>query len=103
MTIVVKSQLPVGDPLRDTIDQLNRIPILDGRLVDCLFYVADGTSKSFPHGLGRPWRGAMIVGGSAASGVQCTTNTPKSSLASPDKVQILLSSAADATITLWVF
>ena len=97
-------QVRPGTPIEEFYRQLMQgCPIIDGKFVECQFVVADGVTKSFAHGLGRPWRGAIVVGGPAGSGVLCTTNVPESSLASTTAVQIRLSAAADVFIRLWVY
>jgi hypothetical protein len=78
-------------------------PIVDGRFVDCSFVVADGTTKAFKHGLGRAWRGAFVVCGSASTGVFSTTNSPYDTSAAADEIQLRLSVAADVTLRVWVF
>jgi hypothetical protein len=78
-------------------------PIVDGKLLDCTFVVADGPVKVFPHGLGRAYRGATIVGSTQAGTVTATLGAPIGPFAVFDAIYIALSASADVTLRVWVF
>lgn len=81
------------------------VPFLAGKEVACTFAVADGTAKFFEHGLGRPWRGAWVIGNNAGLTTGAYTGDPSTAAAklNPDKVSVYLTTASDVTIRVWVY
>lgn len=81
-----------------TVDALNRIPLLDGRLLEGLELVA-GVPLPIAHGLGRPFRGWFPVRlsypGATAVVQEAATTTPSTTLR--------LQCAQACTLSLWVF
>ena len=81
-------------------------PFLGGKLLTCTFVTADGTAKSIAHGLGvgRGWRGAWVVRNTAASSaIQAYTGSPDPTLSVDSTITVYLTSAADATVEVWVY
>lgn len=81
-----------------TVEALNRIPLLDGRLLEDIELQA-GVPLPIAHGLGRPFRGWFTVRlsfpGTAAVVSEATTTTPSTTLR--------LQCAQACSLSLWVF
>ena len=77
--------------------------IIDGKILDCTYVVADGLVKFFPHGLGRPWTGAIVCGNTKTNLTLAQVGFPTGAGSNPDAVAIRLTVAADCTIKVWVF
>lgn len=101
--------MPLPQPREGTtLDEFYRqlmqaCPIIDGKILDCTFTVADGTSKIFPHGLGRPWRGAMKVASTAAGSVVVDWGAPFGGGAVLDGIFVTVNPAADITVRFWIY
>lgn len=78
-------------------------PWLDGKFVDCTFTIAGPATDYFPHGLGRPWRGAWIVGNSAPSTAFAQVGLPTAAGARMDAVEASILVPGDVTIRAWVY
>ena len=95
-------QITAGTTLLEFYRQLiTSTPLIDGKLVECEFEVADGTGKAFRHGLGRPWKGAIIVANSDTS-IRATPGFPVPGTSSY-QFGIGLSSAANILLRVWIF
>lgn len=100
----------VDAPLKgsDTVDFarfLRELPILAGRLVDLEF--ATSNLEVVRHGLGRRYRGAIVVGASTGHDEDLTVITPQAaSTAGYDPATyVVVSTQANytGTVRLWVF
>jgi hypothetical protein len=96
-----------GGDVAGVLTAVRSCPVLDGRLTDV---VLDGTTdeQPFAHGLGRRYRGGIVVGYEGASVVVVKVLRPEwaesESGVDPAKYVVVLPSAASsATLTLWVF
>ena len=78
------------------IDELNRCPILDGKLVTVTFVAT--TTKLVAHTLGRPYRGWWVVDQTVATVLirDTAVNVRQSEF-------IPLQADVDSTLTLWIF
>jgi len=87
--------------VQDKIDEFARAVqtggIADGRLIASIDLVANKTSQVY-HGLGRRYQGYLVVSSTAANVVIVKEGENNS----PDKY-IPVQSAADSTVSLWVF
>jgi hypothetical protein len=85
--------------LVNVVDQLNRIPLLDGRQIGPIVLAA-GVTKDIVHGLGRTLRGWIIV----RVGYSGATAVVQEASGNPDEALFLRLSCAQAvTLSLWVF
>ena len=101
----------VNDYPGTTIDQITRhhadvarVPILRGEIVDVTFKAS--AVASVPHGLGRPYRGAMVVASTDPTVAVSAYATAVASGSGVDVRSVLLVAASavnSATFTLWVF
>ena len=78
-------------------------PWVDGKFLDCTFTVADGTTKTFDHGLGRAWRGAWLTANTAAGTVAPSWGAPFGPNAILDGLFVTLDVPADVTFRFWIF
>ena len=79
------------------LDQLPKIDILDGRRVNDVALTA-GSAVDVSHGLGRKYRGVIVVSQNAAGTVRESTNTNSF----PDRI-VIMTASATITADLWVF
>ena len=84
----------VADPL----DEVLRLPLLDGRLVTGVALVSSGVTQ-VAHGLGREPLGYLVVSSSAAGVISDTIST---SPALRDRF-LELNTTVDTTVSLWIF
>lgn len=85
----------VQDRIKVFADVVASIPLLDGRLIQAQSVGA--TVTSVPHGLGRPWRGFIVVNRNAD--VRVWAQAPGSDAGA----LIKLVASSTATVSLWVF
>jgi len=78
-------------------------PIVNGKMLDCDFAVADGTSKSFAHGLGRTYKGAFPVGSSFIGTSIVYASLPEEFAESRTHVRMSINPAATGTIRVWIY
>lgn len=90
--------IEVQAQLVQLIDQLNRLPILDGRLLEDITLVA-GVPQAIPHKLGRAFRGwfptRLAYPGATSVVQEASSSTPSTTLR--------LQCATACTLSLWVF
>lgn len=92
------------DPAADQFDQLSKVSLLDGRELDVAFEAS--ILLVTRHGLGRAFRGAIVVGQSDIS-QRISSATPQAvQLAGFDPtthIALYCSAATSMTVRLWVF
>lgn len=93
-----RAVIDVQTQLVNVIDQLNRIPLLEGRLLGPIRLVA-GVSKDVVHGLGRPLRGWTLTRVMYPG----TTAVVQEAIGADDALFLRLSCAQAVTLSLWVF
>lgn len=77
---------------------LSGAPVVNGKHVTCTFAVADGTTKTFSHGLGRMPQGQIIVESTDPTATVATVGA-----CDVTSVGIALTVAADVTLKVWVY
>lgn len=84
------------EPLWSGFEKVGRNPLLNGVYVSGI--ILAGTPKRFVHGLGRGWRGWMLVDTSGTDVIYRTNLTTTNK-----QEELWLTSAADAEVTVYVF
>lgn len=77
------------------VNELQKIPILDGRLIENIA-LATGTRKVINHGLGRRFRGYIVVRRDAGAIIWSEDATDESK-------ELWLQASANVNINLWIF
>lgn len=97
---------PKDNPSADFSDQLLRLPIVDGMLVEGSVVLGEATAQ-IRHGLGRPYRGGFIVGCTLPSPNFLFVRMPETATDTDTSRFVLISSDTtftnSADIRLWVF
>lgn len=88
--------MSVQDSVRDSINQLVKVPILDGVLLEDL--VVSTTITPFPHRLNRAYRGFFITKSNADVRIW------DASTSLTDRTKFIdLDASGSATISIWIF
>lgn len=85
----------VQDRIKVFADVVSSIPLLDGRLIQG--QAVGATAVAVPHGLGRPWRGFIVVNRNAD--VRVWAQTPGADAGA----LLWLVASSTATVSIWVF
>lgn len=85
----------VQDRIKVFADVVSSIPLLDGRLIES--QTVGATAVAVPHGLGRPWRGFIVVNRNAD--VRVWAQTP----GADSGALLWLVASGSATVSIWVF
>lgn len=102
-----KRRSGLRDDVADYLEQLDQIPLLNGKLVDFDFG-SGATAIVVKHGLGRTFRGAFVVSQSIATlslVIASAAVVERSGLADPKLALIVACVGSSTTMTgqLWVF
>lgn len=97
-------QIRPGTPIEEFYRQLLQgCPILDGKVMTCVFTAGGSADQVFPHGLGRQWRGAWLMGISTPATIAARVGSPESSTSTADLVPVSINTPANVTISVWVY